>query len=35
MHLFRSLEWAQTEDATPQTLAEFKEELGIESSRKK
>jgi antitoxin YefM len=29
--LFRSLEWAQTEDATPQALAELKEELGIES----
>ncbi|BCU11329.1 type II toxin-antitoxin system Phd/YefM family antitoxin [Microcystis aeruginosa] len=29
--LFRSLAWAQTEDATPQTLAELKEELGIES----
>ncbi len=29
--LFRSLASAQTEDATPQTLAELKEELGIES----
>ncbi len=29
--LFRSLAWTQTEDATPQTLAELKGELGIES----
>ena len=29
--LFRSLEWTQTEDQTPQTLAELKEELGIDS----
>jgi antitoxin YefM len=29
--LFRSLAWTETEDATPQTLAELKEELGIES----
>jgi antitoxin YefM len=29
--LFRALEWAETEDATTQTLAELKEELGIES----
>lgn len=29
--LFRSLEWTQTEDQTPQTLAELKEELGLES----
>jgi antitoxin YefM len=29
--LFRSLEWSETEEATPQTLAELKEELGIES----
>ena len=29
--LFRALKWAETEDVTPQTLAELKEELGIES----
>ena len=29
--LFRALEWTTTEAATPQTLAELKEELGIES----
>ena len=29
--LFSSLEWAQTEDPTTQTLAELKEELGIDS----
>jgi antitoxin YefM len=31
--LFRALEWSETE--TTQTLAELKEELGIESSAKK
>jgi antitoxin YefM len=29
--LFRALEWAETQDSTPQTLAELKEELGIDS----
>lgn len=29
--LFRALEWSETETETPQTLAELKEELGIES----
>jgi antitoxin YefM len=29
--LFRALEWTQTELETPQTLAELKEELGLES----
>ncbi|MGV2387564.1 MAG UNVERIFIED_CONTAM: type II toxin-antitoxin system Phd/YefM family antitoxin [Microcystis novacekii LVE1205-3] len=29
--LFRSLEWPRQKDATPQTLAELKGELGIES----
>ena len=29
--LFRALEWAETEDPTTQTLAELKEELGIDS----
>ncbi|QJB45334.1 type II toxin-antitoxin system Phd/YefM family antitoxin [Dolichospermum flos-aquae] len=28
--LFRALEWAETTIETPQTLAELKEELGIE-----
>jgi antitoxin YefM len=28
--LFRALEWAETQDSTPQTLAELKEELGID-----
>jgi antitoxin YefM len=28
--LFRALEWAKTENAIPQTLAELKEELKIE-----
>ncbi|MBE9055578.1 type II toxin-antitoxin system Phd/YefM family antitoxin [Sphaerospermopsis sp. LEGE 08334] len=29
--LFRALEWSETETETPQTLAELKQELGIES----
>lgn len=29
--LFRALEWAESEEATPQSLEELKEELGIES----
>jgi antitoxin YefM len=33
--LFRALEWTETAEATPQTLVELKEELGIESSKEK
>nr|WP_293100633.1 type II toxin-antitoxin system Phd/YefM family antitoxin [Moorena sp. SIOASIH] len=29
--LFRALEWAESEEATPQSLEELKEELGIKS----
>ncbi|WP_197285331.1 MULTISPECIES: type II toxin-antitoxin system Phd/YefM family antitoxin [Planktothricoides] len=29
--LFRALEWSENSTATPQTVAELKEELGIES----
>ncbi|AOY82579.1 type II toxin-antitoxin system Phd/YefM family antitoxin [Moorena producens JHB] len=29
--LFRALEWAESEEATPQRLEELKQELGIES----
>ncbi|NEO70153.1 type II toxin-antitoxin system Phd/YefM family antitoxin [Moorena sp. SIO3H5] len=29
--LFRGLEWAESEEATPQRLEELKEELGIKS----
>ncbi|MGK7924472.1 MAG: type II toxin-antitoxin system Phd/YefM family antitoxin [Spirulina sp.] len=29
--LFRALKWAESEVGTPQTIAELKEELGIES----
>ena len=33
--LFRALEWAKTEQGNPQTLAELKEELGIEPQEEK